>query len=50
MRTSWEVLWMTDPYLQRIDADMDTWLVLERLFCQCDGLCQCGWDDQDEDS
>ena len=37
-----------DPHLALIDADMDAWLALERLNCQCDDVCVCGWDEHPE--
>ena len=34
-----------DPHLALMDADMDRWLALEALNCECDDVCVCGWDD-----
>jgi hypothetical protein len=38
-----------DPYLLRVDYPMTAWLLLEQAFCDCDGLCTCGWDDAEEE-
>jgi hypothetical protein len=34
-----------DPHLALIDADMDRWLELEAMNCECEAVCTCGWDD-----
>jgi hypothetical protein len=31
---------------RRPTADMNEWMVEERLFCVCDSVCVCGWDDE----
>jgi hypothetical protein len=35
-----------DPYLTNVIADMTAYILLEEAFCDCDGLCVCGWDDE----
>lgn len=37
-----------DPYLHRVEADLDEYVLLDRALCTCDpdaGLDTCGWDD-----
>ncbi len=38
-----------DPYLSRMFSDMTTWLLLERIFCRCEDVCECGWDDMEKE-
>jgi hypothetical protein len=36
-----------DPYIALADSrvSMTAYILLESAFCDCDGLCICGWDD-----
>lgn len=42
---------MSDPYLERAAPSygITAWLLLESVFCDCDDVCTCGWDDIEED-
>lgn len=35
-----------DPDLALVNADMTTWLALERALCTCEAGCDCGWDEE----
>jgi hypothetical protein len=39
---------VTDPYLALADSrvSMTAYILLESAFCDCGGLCICGWDDE----
>jgi hypothetical protein len=41
---------VSDPYLARVEADMAQWLALEAVFCSCDALCTCRWDEEEDDA
>jgi hypothetical protein len=36
-----------DKYLANADSrvSMTAWLLLESIFCECEALCTCGWDE-----
>jgi hypothetical protein len=33
---------------ERMLMSIDEWLMFERLLCECDALCVCGWDMPEE--
>lgn len=39
-----------DPYLARVYASMTEYMALQAIYCNCDALCTCGWDELPEPS